>query len=90
MNISKEHLSQRVFPNLFKLVKITITSPALQFSHFWEVIFCNAYFNTYLRLTMAQNRFSGLGVLNKETYIVVHLEDILNDLGKTERIIQLL
>jgi len=42
------------------------------------------------RSTMAQNRFSNLGILNIEKDIVVDVEDILTSFSKTERSIQLL
>ncbi|CAI6350785.1 unnamed protein product [Macrosiphum euphorbiae] len=85
----KEHLTQQVFPNLFKLVQVAITLPVSSST-------CERSFsamrriNTYLRSTMSQNRFNELGILNIEKDIVVDVEDILNEFSKTERRIKLM
>lgn len=85
----KEHLTQQVFPNLFKLVQVAITLPVSSST-------CERSFsairriNTYLRYTMSQNRFNELGILNIEKDIVVEVEDILNEFSKTERRIKLM
>lgn len=73
-----------IFPNVYKLIKILVTLP---------VTTCTAErsfstlrrLKTYLRNTMSQNRLNGLALLNIHREITVTPEEVLNQITKTKK-----
>lgn len=80
--------NENYYPNVYKLLKIVATLPITTATA--ERSFSTLRrLKTYLRNTMAENRLNGLAHLNIHRTIEVNPEEVLNELAKRKRKIDL-
>ncbi|CAI6356761.1 unnamed protein product [Macrosiphum euphorbiae] len=75
-SVIQENLSQKVFPNLYRIVQVANILP-ISSATSERAFSAMRRINTYLRSTMDQDRFSNLSILNIKKYVEIDPEIIL-------------
>jgi hypothetical protein len=74
LKISKTHLKEEIFLNLFKIMHVAIIILPISSATYERSFSAMRSINTYVRTNMTQDRFTNLAILNIEKDITVNIE----------------